>query len=269
MIQKLIISAPFGNYISFPHATSTIGTFTLKKRGGRLYRLYRIARTLRPYPRLKSWSNKLGLPNPGIDVIKGKNLGGKIISIHGFTHADWCQLTEKVHDLPAVYPEAVELNVSCPNVRDEIEGLKWYREIFARAKQNIPSNVSIIVKLPPVNWERLFGVAYDEVGIKYFHCCNTLPVPSGGLSGKALKPASLEVINRISEKLQGDDGEDDHLLRIIGGGGITNINDLEDYKKAGADYFAVGSAFLNPFRHRGLKKMAKYLTTADHLLTKE
>src|ERR1051326_1557670 len=89
--HKVIIGAPFGNYLSTPGVTSTVGTYTLKNRAGfmRWWLFWRMLRTLRYHFGL-GWTNKLGLPNPGIDHARRKAernpqwIKDKILSIHGF-----------------------------------------------------------------------------------------------------------------------------------------------------------------------------------------
>ena len=54
-MHKLVIAAPFGNYLDFPATTSTLGTFTAKSRGGIAWRLWQILKTVRYYPGLQAW----------------------------------------------------------------------------------------------------------------------------------------------------------------------------------------------------------------------
>lgn len=98
---------------------------------------------------------------------------------------------------------------------------------------------SLIVKLAPVHYMPAFELAY-KVGIRRFHATNTLPVPAGGLSGKALKRISLDVVKRLK------DAKPD--ITIIGGGGITTPEDVAHFKAAGASHVAVASALLKPTR---------------------
>ncbi len=235
VIQPLVISAPFGNYIQPAGATATVGTFTAARRPGRLWR---IIRTVRYYPGIGAWVNKIGLRNPGIDWFVERCRAGrvdpsdKLVSIHGFCDADWWALLEKA---ASVKPLGIELNMSCPNVGH----VNWPEGLFVRA---LATGVPIVVKLPPVNYEGMLGQALDA-GVRWLHCCNTIPVPAGGLSGKPLKPVSLQCIGAVRGVARAR-GIDD--LRIIGGGGITTPQDVDDYAKAGADRFAVGTKVFNP-----------------------
>jgi len=234
-VRPLIISAPFGNYIQPTGATATLGTFTAAARPGRIRR---ILATVRYYRKLRAWVNRIGLRNPGIDwlverVEAGRiDVSDKLVSIHGFEADDWWKLLAKVEPLK---PLAVELNMSCPNVGE----VSWPAELFQRA---VDSGMRVIVKLPPVNYRDQFQQA-TEAGVRWFHCCNTLPVPAGGLSGKPLKPVALQCIADLRENLAGELwGE----LTIIGGGGITDLSDIDDYAAAGVRHVAVGTKVMHP-----------------------
>ena len=60
-MMTFFIAAPFGNHIHHKHAVSVHGTFTLRPQGNRIWS---ILKTLRPTRR--GWTNRLGLPNPGL-----------------------------------------------------------------------------------------------------------------------------------------------------------------------------------------------------------
>lgn len=230
MLMPLIISAPFGNYIQPEGATATLGTFTLEPRPGRLWAtLTRI----RAYPSMGGYVNKIGLRNPGIASLADKYLGGKIVSIHGFDNEDWVDLIDALH---YYRPEAVELNFSCPNVVDK--AINYYAVIQYAARLNGSGNV--IVKLPPIDYEPMVGAALSA-GVSFFHCCNTLPMPNGGMSGRPLKRYSIRVVQQLRKRY----GQD---ITIIGGGGVFNAQDVRDYFDEGVDHVAVGSSLLNPLR---------------------
>jgi len=258
-IQRIIISAPFGNYLTTPGVTSTLGTYTNYDRAGTLrWRLFwRILRTLRWRPGLRAWTNKLGLPNPGIGHLLGlgkRSVEGRILSIHGFDEAEWTGLLTAAKIARNNDISAIELNISCPNIGH----VSVPPTLFKRA---LETRIPVIAKLPPVNYWETYKLAYDE-GVRYFHCCNTLPVPAGGMSGKPLMGVSLDVIKRIK----------DHTpdVLIIGGGGITCPDDITAYYNAGAEHFAVASVLLRPklwfsvFRDQFLFKLSE---RADNLMS--
>jgi dihydroorotate dehydrogenase len=234
-LHKLIISAPFGNYIQPAGATATLGTFTAARRPGRVWR---ILKTVRRYRRIGAWVNKIGLRNPGMPWLVERVRSGritvadKIVSIHGFADADWYALLDQA---AAIKPLAVELNMSCPNVGC----IEWPHDLFLRA---VSSGVPVIVKVPPVNYQTIFAQAL-AAGVRTFHCCNTLPVPAGGLSGKPLKPVALQCIRDIVGNLAGPVVPE---LRIIGGGGITQPSDIDEYAAAGARHFAIATKAFSP-----------------------
>ena len=59
------------------------------------------------------------------------------------------------------------------------------------------------------------------------------------MSGRKLKNSNLSLIYKIKEI--------NEKIKIIGGGGIYNIDDIKDYEMSGADYFSLSTALLNPF----------------------
>lgn len=238
MIKPLVISAPFGNYIQPEGATATLGTFTLKPRPGRIWA---VLSRIWVYPSMGGYVNKIGLRNPGIESLADKHLGGKIVSIHGFSTDDWLEL---IASLRKFSPEAVELNFSCPNVTDE--PVDYYTVIMA-AKKMKADDLEVIVKLPPVDFAKIIHQSMSA-GVFFFHACNTLPMPNGGMSGRPLKRFSLHVIRHLRKML----GED---CKIIGGGGVFEVSDIRDYHYTGADHVAVGSALLNPWRALTVSKL--------------
>jgi dihydroorotate dehydrogenase len=149
---------------------------------------------------------------------------GCILSIKGFDAREWQLLAERALHLN---PLAVELNLSCPNVK---EGTG-----YLAAVQVLKGKIPLIRKLPPLGWQPLID---PDIGT-WYHCCNTLPSVRGGVSGKRLKPYSLHLIE-ILRRMFGS------RIQIIGGGGVTTAQDVRDYHHAGADHVSVASLLLNP-----------------------
>lgn len=258
MIEPLVISAPFGNYIQPTGATPTLGTFTAARRPGRLWR---VIRTVRYSPSLNAWVNKIGLRNPGIDWLVARartgkvNVRTKIVSIHGFTDDDWAMLLDRI---ASIRPLAVELNMSCPNVGH----INWPAWLFDRA---IATGVPTIVKLPPVNEAGIVRHALDS-GVRAFHCCNTIPVPAGGVSGKPLKPVAMQVIVRLKDAA---DRVGPGNLTIIGGGGITTPADIDDYVSVGATHVAIGTKAFNPMLLVSTASLRPLIERAHEKLAKQ
>jgi len=231
-LRALVISAPFGNYVQPAGATATLGTFTAAARPGRVRR---VIATVRYYPRLRAWVNRIGLRNPGIDWLADRVRSGridpsdKLLSIHGFTADDWRVLIEKA---AAIGPLGVELNMSCPNVGE----VSWPASLFSHAAA---TGVPVVIKLPPVRYERMAEQAH-EAGLRWAHACNTLPVPGGGLSGAPLKPIAMRC---VADLLSGNYGEG---WRVIAGGGVRSPQDVDEYLSLGASAIAVGTKAMNP-----------------------
>lgn len=237
-IAPLVVSAPFGNYVQPPGVTPTLGTFTRLRRPGRLWR---IVKTVRYYPRLGVWVNRIGLRNPGIDWLGERVAAGridvrdKLISVHGFEADDWWTLIDKASSLR---PLGVELNISCPNVGE----LTWPGQLFERAARACEM---VVVKLPPVRYERIVDEAL-AAGVRAFHCCNTLPVRGGGMSGEPLRPLVLGCLTDVraahAEHAGADDGA---TLTLIAGGGVYAPEHAEAYTRAGATNIAIGSVLMS------------------------
>lgn len=252
--NRFIISAPFGNYIGGRGMTSTLGTYTSEYRGGLAYRLWRCLRTLRPRWGMEAWTNKLGLPNPGVEWLTCKywmneeHIDGSIISISARNAGGW---EHCIGDLTRSFFKtyAVELNVSCPNTGEPDHSI--YSLVFQHAVERLQSRGwPVIVKLPPVGFEPYVEQA-ATAGVWGLHCCNTLPTPAGGLSGKPLQLLSLAAVRYIVNS--------GHPFKIIGGGGITTRDDVQRFRMAGADYFATGSGWFNPLN------WTRYCTIAREL----
>ncbi len=245
-LQPLIVSAPFGNYVQPAGTTPTLGTFTAAARPGRVWR---IIKTVRYYRRVGAWVNRIGLRNPGVDWLVAKADAGKIdvadklVSVHGFAADDWRALIDKT---AALKPLGIELNMSCPNVGQ----IDWPDDLFTHAAA---CGAPVVVKLPPVNYELIVEQAIGA-GLSTFHCCNTLPVPAGGMSGKPLLPVALQCIRDLRRRPGGE------ALHLIGGGGITAPADLDAYADAGADRFAVGTKVMHPkylYSARGIEPLIR------------
>lgn len=254
MIQPVIVGAPVGNYfIKYwlaNHITPTAGSFTLENRGGLAYRLWRCIRTLRPHPTLGGCTNKLNLPNPGLGaaLLTPERTENSIISVSARRTVDWQAL---FYMLQGTMCAGVELNISCPN-RDEIDESN-YKTVFKNAVATI-TWCPVIVKFPPVMYERAVCTAYDA-GVRWFHGCNTIPTPAGGLSGRVLRPFVLQFIEYVRIVTQ----HDRDVVHILAGGGSKNLHDAMEYRKHGANHVVFTSALLNPFNWPAVKHAAHAL----------
>lgn len=250
-MKPLIISAPFGNYpywlaslTGTTEFTPTMGTFTAMPRGfwTKPYggRLARIILTLRYSPTFQSWKNKLGLKNPGVEWLRQKvhakkiDVSDRIVSIYGWTMGEWESLVAAMADIK---PMAVEVNASCPNV----DKPPFTQELFTMLNR---LGLRTIVKIPPIGYRSIVEMAISA-GITTFHATNTLPTPKGGLSGKALLPVALDVVKDLRLHYPN--------IVIIGGGGITDVDDALKFLERGANHVAIGSMLFNPFNFKKVK----------------
>ena len=238
--MKFFIAAPFGNYIKFKFRDNVIpvtGSWTLHYRSGFLGRIVRILKTMRYDRKRYGWLNKLGLPNEGIEVGLKKTNSSEIMSIAAIEDSDFNKLFKLIP-----FDQSLEINFSCPNL-DEKSPLSWNdASIFNKS----PSNRKYcIAKIAPTTTIDQLAFLIDNLGFKQIHCCNTLPVKEGGLSGKSLIPYVNNLISIIREKW-GDE------IVIIAGGGITDKNDIKNYLSRGANHISLGTICFKPWKIKNL-----------------
>ena len=231
--MNLFIAAPFGNWIKPVGTIPVVGTYTLHARGNRLWSA---VRSLRYDFKRQGWCNNMGLPNPGVRRGLHQLIRGEIISIAEIEKGDFRKLIE-------IIPEGtnVELNLSCPNLG---KSLPW-----DSARVFTQTNVRkwCIAKLSPLTTPEQLEFLIDELGFTQLHFSNTLPTPKGGLSGRVLRPYTLELIRLVRENW-GDSVE------IIAGGGVSDFGAVYEYLNEGANHVSLGSVCFNPFKLRKILK---------------
>lgn len=202
--------------------------------------------------------NCIGLENPGVENflaeilprIKGKF--NVIVNISGGSVEEYGELA-KLLDVDGV--AAIELNISCPNVKDGgiIFGTNpaAAAEVTATAKKS--TSKPVIVKLSPnVTDVTEIARAVESAGADCLSLINTLigmqidirtwkPTlgnVTGGLSGGAVKPVAVRMVYQVAQCVK---------VPIIGMGGIRTAEDAVEFFLAGASAVAVGTAnFANP-----------------------
>ncbi|MEN8262701.1 MAG: dihydroorotate dehydrogenase [Nitrospirota bacterium] len=216
-----------------------------------------------PVPRIcetpSGMLNAIGLQNPGL---KGfirqqlpflKTLKTKIIvNILGNSVDEYIKLAEELESLGI---DAVELNVSCPNVKKGgiVFGTepKAFEELISAVRQRV--KLPLITKLSPnVTDIKLFAKIAEDAGSDIISLINTLSGMSidvkkrrprlanitGGLSGPAIKPVAVRMVWECFRAVK---------VPIIGMGGIVSSEDAIEFILAGAGAVAVGTAnFINP-----------------------
>lgn len=203
--------------------------------------------------------NAIGLQNPGLKGFVNrqlpflKTLKTKIIvNILGNTVDEYIELAEKMESLGV---DAVELNVSCPNVKKG--GIVFGTEpgAFEDLLLNVRKRVRLplITKLSPnVTDIKQFAKIAEDSGSDIISLINTVTGMSidiqnrrprlanitGGLSGPAIKPIAVRMIWECYRTVK---------IPIIGMGGIMNADDAVEFLVAGASAVAVGTGnFINP-----------------------
>ncbi|MBB5264215.1 dihydroorotate dehydrogenase (NAD+) catalytic subunit [Catenibacillus scindens] len=204
--------------------------------------------------------NAIGLQNPGVDVfIKRdipflKQFDTKIIvNVCGKTTADYVETVERLGDTDV---DMLEINISCPNVKEggiafgqnpkSVEDIT--KAIKAKAKQ------PVIMKLSPnVTDITETARAAEAGGADALSLINTLTGmkidierqtfalanKTGGLSGPGIKPIAVRMVYQVANAVN---------LPIIGMGGIRTASDAIEFILAGATMVAVGTAnFVNPY----------------------
>ena len=220
-------------------------------------------RTGNPPPRIAETPagilNSVGLQNPGVEAFKKHDLPFLkqyktriIANISGNTIEEYCEMAEILGSSDI---DAIELNVSCPNVK--AGGLafgtdpKLIEEITSSVKKYCKQ--PLIVKLSPnVGDIKIMAKAAEAAGADSVSLINTLlgmavdihkrkPILAnnfGGLSGPAVKPVAVRMVYEAAHAVK---------IPVIGMGGISSGDDAIEFLLAGASAVMVGTAnFVNP-----------------------
>lgn len=203
------------------------------------------------------WLNAYGLNNAGVDNVVQEKLPWLaqnypelpvIASAAGFSEEEYEAVAAKLGTSP--YVSAMELNVSCPNVKHGGLAMGTDPELLERLTRRCVavSNVPVYVKLTP-NITDIVPLAKAAIngGAAGLTMINTLTGMAidlktrkpklanvtGGLSGAALKPIALRMIHQVRQFSN---------IPIIGVGGIETPEDVLEFMMAGANAVEVGAA---------------------------
>jgi len=198
--------------------------------------------------------NAMGLPNPGIDefvkeIHEAKNTLNVplIVSVYGFSTEEYAKVAKKAMNAGA---DAVELNVSCPHVKETGSEIGQNPKILTEVVEKVKAVVDkpVFVKLSPnVTSIAETAEAAVKAGADAITAINTvkamaidtettMPILSnkiGGLSGPAIKPIAIRCVYEIYEHVK---------VPIIGCGGITNWRGAVEFLLAGATAVQIGTA---------------------------
>lgn len=217
--------------------------------------------------------NAIGLQNPGVEVFVKRDIPFLrqydtkiIVNVCGKTTQDYCQVVERLADCDV---DMLEINISCPNVKEggiafgqsaqSVEAIT--KEVKKYAKQ------PVIMKLSPnVTDITETAKAAEAGGADALSLINTLTGmkidihkrkfalanKTGGLSGPAVKPIAVRMVNQVANAVK---------LPIIGMGGIMNGEDALEFIMAGATAVAVGTAnFTDPYSTlKVIQEMEEYM----------
>ncbi|MFS0787092.1 dihydroorotate dehydrogenase [Shouchella sp. 1P09AA] len=205
--------------------------------------------------------NAIGLQNPGLAGVIERELPRFdrydvpiVANIAGSTMGDYIDVAARLSAEQNVH--ALELNISCPNVKQGGIAFGTVPETAAELTKEVKavSKVPVYVKLSPnVTDIVAMAKAVETAGADGLSMINTLlgmridlktrqPILAntyGGLSGPAIKPVALRMIHQVSQQVD---------IPIIGMGGIQNAQDVIEFLLAGASCVAIGTAnFVDPY----------------------
>ena len=227
--------------------------------------------------------NAIGLQNPGVDAVVSHKLPlldicetCYIANVSGSTVEEYREVTRRFDDSPI---DAIEINISCPNVKQGGVAFGNDPQMSARVVQACRSVTSkpLITKLSPNQTDIAENAKRCiEAGSDAFAVINTLmgmavdaetrrPIlgnNQGGLSGPAIKPIALLKVHEVYRVSK------PHGIPVIGQGGISSAQDAIEFLITGASAIGVGTAlFYDPLLcgkinagHTGLSRQTRART---------
>lgn len=203
--------------------------------------------------------NSIGLENPGVEefvkekIFSMQELGTEIfVNLGGNTIEEYVESTKILNDYEFA---AIELNISCPNVKEGGMAFGMDKDSAAKVVREVMkvTNKKVFVKLSP-NAGDIVGIAkaVEAEGATGLSLINTIlgmvidlnreeivfNNTYAGLSGPAVKPIALRILHQVARAVE---------IPIIGMGGITNYKDVLEFLMAGATAVEVGTYnFMNP-----------------------
>ncbi len=217
-----------------------------------------------PYPRMaetaRGMLNCVGLQNKGVDYFcnniypRIKDIGtNMIVNVSGNTPEDYAECAARIGQLEAI--PAIELNISCPNVRHGGMAFGTTTEGAASVVKAVRKayGKTLIVKLSPnVTSITDIALAVQDAGADAVSLINTLmgmaidaerrkrvlSIGTGGLSGPCIKPVALRMVYQVAHAVS---------IPVIGLGGISSATDAVEFLLAGATAVEIGTAnFVDP-----------------------
>ena len=199
--------------------------------------------------------NAIGLQNPGVDKVINEEVKELrkvykeqiIANVGGHSVYEYVETVRKFNTCVEVF--AIELNISCPNVKGGGMAFGTDSEVAASLVREVKkvSNKPIIVKLSPNVTDIVkMAKAVEEAGADAISLINTLvgmrinlrtgepiiSIKKGGYSGPGIYPVALRMVYEVSHAVN---------IPIIGMGGITCASDVIEMMYAGASLVMVGA----------------------------
>lgn len=216
------------------------------------------------YPRMAETAsgmlNCVGLQNKGVDYFcehiypEIKDIDtNMLVNVSGSSPEDYAECAARIDALDKI--PAIELNISCPNVKDGGMAFGVTCEGAASVVRAVRKSYhkTLIVKLSPnVTDITEIARAVEAEGADSVSLINTLmgmaidiekrkpmlSINTGGLSGPAVKPVALRMVWQVAKAVG---------IPVVGLGGICNANDAIEFMLAGASAIEIGTAnFLDP-----------------------
>lgn len=204
--------------------------------------------------------NAIGLQNPGIDVFVKRDIPFLkqydtriIVNVCGKSVEDYLEVVERLYDEEI---DMLEINVSCPNVKEGAIAFGQKADSLYDITSQIKKKAGqpVIMKLSPnVTDIAELAKAAEAAGADALSMINTitgmkidiykkkfvLANKTGGLSGPAIKPVALRMVYQAAHAVK---------IPIIGMGGIASAEDAVEFMLAGASAVAIGAMnFVNPY----------------------
>ena len=204
--------------------------------------------------------NAIGLQNPGIDVFIERDIPFLkqydtkiIVNVCGKTVEDYLEVVDRLADQPV---DMLEINVSCPNVKEGAIAFGQKADALFDITKQIKAHAKqpVIMKLSPnVTDITEMAKAAEAAGADAISLINTitgmkidihkqkfvLANKTGGMSGPAIKPVAVRMVYQCANAVN---------IPIIGMGGIANAEDAIEFLMAGATAVSVGAMnFINPY----------------------
>lgn len=212
-----------------------------------------------PLPRIAECDagllNSIGLQNPGIEKVIKEEIPKLAAAYHdqvianvgGHSFSDYVQVVERLNSVKEVF--AIELNISCPNVKDGGMAFGVDKEVASTLVREVKkvAKKPIIVKLSPNVTDIVsMALAVEEAGADAISLINTLvgmrinlktgepilALKKGGYSGPGVFPVALRMVYEVAHAVS---------IPVIGMGGITNAYQVLEMMYAGASLVMVGS----------------------------